>query len=207
MAGQMGLPLDWPASPDDDAFIVSESNRLAVRHLDHWSLWPVAITLLTGPRKSGRSTLGRIFTAKGAGTLIDDADRAEEEMLFHAWNAAQSARRPLLLIADAPPPHWNIRLPDLRSRMVATPKITLGEPNDSLIEALIERHYARRGLVFPAKGLAFMLRRLERSHVALDRALDAIDTAAFSRQHRITLALVREALVSSHLIDAARDLR
>ena len=39
-------------------------NADAVRHLGHWSLWPVTATLLTGPRKSGRSLLGRIFAAK-----------------------------------------------------------------------------------------------------------------------------------------------
>ncbi|MBC7986314.1 MAG: chromosomal replication initiator DnaA [Sphingomonadaceae bacterium] len=193
-AGQIGLPLAWPEDDADSAFIVGESNRRAVRHLDHWALWPVAITLLTGPRKSGRSTLGRIFARKCGGTLIDDADLAEEEALFHAWNAAQAERRPLLMVADEPPPRWEMALPDLRSRMAATPKIVLGEPDDALIEALVERHYARRGLVFPANAMAWMLRRIERSHYAVHRALEAIDQAAFARGGGVTLALVRSAL-------------
>lgn len=193
-AAQIGLPLEWPESAGDEAFILAESNRMAVRHLDHWTLWPVAVTLLTGPRKSGRSTLGRIFARKSGGSLIDDADLAEEEALFHAWNAAQSARRPLLIIADEPPPRWRIALPDLASRMAATPKIALGEPDDALIEALIERHYARRGLVFPAAAMAWLLKRIERTHYALHRALEAIDQASFARGGALTAALVREAI-------------
>jgi len=194
LAGQIGLPLAWPESESDAAFIVAESNRHAVRHLDHWSLWPVAITLLTGPRKSGRSTLGRIFERKCGGALIDDADLAEEEALFHAWNGAQAERRPLLIIADEPPPRWAITLPDLRSRMAATPKITLGEPDDMLIEAIVQRHYARRGLVFPENAMGWMLKRIERSHYSVHRALDAIDQVAFARGGGLTLALVRAAL-------------
>lgn len=200
-AGQIGLPLDWPAGPDDDAFIVSDSNSDAVRSLDHWSLWPVAVSLLAGPRKSGRSTLGRIFARRSGGTLIDDAELVDEETLFHAWNAAQSARRPLLIIAAEPPPGWEIGLPDLRSRIAATPKISLGEPDDALIEALIERHYARQGLIFPDQAMAWMLRRIERSHFALHRALGFIDRAAFARGGRITLAVVREALGERRVLD------
>lgn len=192
-AEQIGLPLEWPQS-DDSGFILADSNRLAVRHLDHWSLWPVAVSLLTGPRKSGRSTLARIFARKSGGEIVDDADLAEEEALFHAWNAAQAERRPLLIVADEPPPRWEIALPDLRSRMAATPKIALGEPDDALIEALIARHFARHGSVFPANAMAWLLARMERSHFALHRTLDAIDHRAFARGGRVTLALVREAL-------------
>lgn len=194
LTGQIGLPLDWPESEDDTAFILGDSNRSAVRHLDHWALWPVAITLLTGPRKSGRSTLGRIFARKSGGRLIDDADLAEEEALFHAWNAAQAERRPLLIIADDPPPRWEIALPDLRSRMAATPKIAIDEPDDVLIEALVERHFARRGLVFPANAMGWMINHVDRSHFGVHRALAAIDQAAFARGGGLSLALVRIAL-------------
>src|SRR3546814_1353397 len=80
--------------------------------LEHWSLWPVRASLLTGPPKSGRSHLGRIFQHWSSGDVIDDADLADEQMIFHAWNRAQGLRRPLLIIASAAPPLWQIALPD-----------------------------------------------------------------------------------------------
>jgi hypothetical protein len=103
---QIALPLDWPAGADERDYIVSEANKPLIRHLEHWSLWPVMATILTGPRKSGRSLLGRIFVGKSGGEMIDDADRADEEAIFHAWNRAQERRRPLILAADMPPPIW-----------------------------------------------------------------------------------------------------
>ena len=99
----------------EEDFLLSESNRAAFDHLRRWSLWPVMATLITGPRKSGRSLLGRIFVRKTGGRLFDNAESHEEEALFHAWNDAQARRRPLIIIADAPPP----RLADHRCRTCA----------------------------------------------------------------------------------------
>src|SRR5687768_108452 len=120
---QIALPFDWPVADREEDFLLSESNRFAFEHLRRWSLWPVMATLLTGPRKSGRSLLGRIFVRKTGGRLFDNAESHDEESLFHAWNEAQASRRPLLIVADAAPPRWEVRLPDLRSRLAATPHV------------------------------------------------------------------------------------
>ena len=140
---QIALPLDWPVADRDEDFLISEANRAAFEHLKRWSLWPVMATLLTGPRKSGRSLLGRIFVRKTGGRLFDNAEEHDEEALFHAWNEAQATRRPLLIVADAPPPRWEVALPDLRSRLAATPHVAIGEPDDALIGAA-DRQAARR---------------------------------------------------------------
>lgn len=203
---QIALPLDWPDERDEDAFIVDESNREAVRHLEHWSLWPVRVSLLTGPRKSGRSTLGRLFARKSGGRLIDDADLGDEEGLFHAWNEAQAERRPLLIVADAPPPLWEIALPDLRSRIAATPKVAIHEPSDALIEARLQRHFHARGLAVPPSVVEYLLRRIERSHYALQLTVETVDRLAFERRSRITLALVRDALAELGFIDVKRNM-
>lgn len=198
---QIALPLDWPDAGDDKAFIVDSSNSEIIKHLEHWSLWPVRSTLLTGPRKSGRSTLGRLFTRKSGGTVIDDADLSEEEALFHAWNAAQSSQQPLLIIADEPPPRWEIALPDLRSRLAATPKIRIVEPSDQLIETRILRHFATRGLPVPQNVIDYLLKRMDRSHYALFHLIETLDRMAFERQSRITLGLVRDTITELGFID------
>ncbi len=191
---QIALPLDWPDDGDDSAFIIDDSNVEAVRHLEHWSLWPVRISLLTGPRKSGKSTLGRLFARKSGGRVIDDADLSDEEPLFHAWNRAQSEKRALLIIADSPPPRWEIKLPDLRSRMAATPKVAIFEPGDTLIEARLQQHFSSRGMNVPQNAIDYVLRRMERSHYALHRLIETLDRLAFERKSRITMTLAKAAL-------------
>lgn len=198
---QMALPLAWPAAEDDRDFITTASNADAVRHLGHWSLWPVAATLLTGPRKSGRSLIGRIFAAKSRGVLIDDAERQADEAIFHAWNAAQASRRPLLIVAAAAPPAWKVTLPDLASRLAATPRIVLGAPDDALAAALIEKALGARGLSAAPEVIAYLLPRIERSHVAILRLIDALDEVALARRQRITVPLSRRALDLIGVID------
>ena len=200
---QITLPLDWPAANKPEDFIVSPANALAVRHLDHLSLWPVRATLLTGPRKSGRTMLGRIFAQRYGGRLIDDADRVDEEELFHAWNRAQNEGQPLLIVADVPPPGWQVALPDLRSRLAATPQVAIGDPDDALAAALIERMLGVRGIVLGRDAIDWLLARIERSYVSILRVVDLIDAAAWQGRRRITLPVVREVLREAGLISAS----
>jgi hypothetical protein len=198
---QIALPFEWPADEHERDFILSDANRMAARHLEHWALWPVMATIVTGPRKSGRSMLGRIFALKTGGTLIDDAERVNEESLFHAWNRAQEEHRPLILIADAAPPTWRVRLPDLRSRLSATPHVTIGEPDDPLAGALIEKLLVARGLAPPPDLARYLLPRIERSYVGVHRIVDALDELALASRHRITLPMARKALALIGVID------
>ena len=198
---QIALPFDWPAVEGQGDFLVGAANAEVVRHLGHWSLWPVMATIVTGPRKSGRSRLGRVFVAQSGGRLIDDADRQPEETLFHAWNRAQSDHRPLLMIADAPPPLWVVRLPDLASRLAANPKLAIAEPDEELAAALIEKLLGARGLAAPPEVLAYLLPRIERSYVTIQRLVDLIDDTALARRSRLTVPLARRALQRMGVID------
>jgi len=203
--GQIALPLDWPGADRDEDFLISESNRTAFEHLKRWSLWPVMATLVTGPRKSGRSLLGRLFVRKTGGRLFDNAEDHDEEAVFHAWNEAQLSRRPLLIVADSPPPMWQVTLPDLRSRLAATPHVALGEPDDRLIGDLIVKLLGDRGVAVPPEVPAYIVPRIERSYVAVQQAVAALDRAALSHHRRMTVAMARRALSESGMIKRARS--
>lgn len=198
---QIALPLDWPADETDADFIVTGSNAVAVKHLEHVSTWPVWATLLVGPRKSGRSLLGRIFALKTGGMLIDNAETQTDDSIFHAWNIAQEIRRPLLIIADRPAPEWKPRLSDLRSRLAATPMVRLGDPDDQLIDALIERLLAARGIATKPEFRAFVVARIERSFIAVMRFVDLVDQAALARRVKVGLPLARPVLAEMGVID------
>jgi hypothetical protein len=201
---QIALPLDWPVADSDSDFLVSAANRAAFDHFKRWSLWPVMATILTGPRKSGRSLLGRIVTRKIGGRLFDNAEDHDEEALFHAWNEAQEKRRPLLMIADAPPPAWQVKLPDLRSRLAATPVVRIEEPDDALIGDLVTKLLADRGILVPPELGEFLVPRIERSYLAVQRVVDVLDRFALSQHKRITVPMARRALVDAGLIGRAR---
>ena len=198
---QIALPLDWPQAADDDRFLVSSANAQAFEHFRTWSMWPVKATILTGPRRSGRTLLARAFCARVSGTLIDQADAYDEEALFHAWNAAQESKRPLVMIVDEVPPAWAIALPDLRTRIAVTPIARIGPPDDALFQGVIQLLFADRGLHIADEPLRFISDRVERSYYNAERTVEAIDRFAIADRARLTLPTIRRALAEGGLID------
>jgi hypothetical protein len=204
-ADQIALPFDWPVATSESDFLISEANKAAYEHLCHWSIWPVMASLLTGPRKSGRSLVGQIFVRKTGGRLFDDAEEHDEEDIFHAWNDAQERRKPILIIASAPPPAWDIKLPDLKSRMTATPRVAFAEPDDALIGQLVVKLLGDRGIAAPPELADYLVPRIERTYVAVQQVVDVLDRALLTNRRRMTIPVVREALTSASLIRRARS--
>lgn len=202
---QMALPFDWPAPQNADSFIVTPANTAAADGLDSSARWPVRAAILTGPRKSGRSLLGRIFAAKSGGTLIDDGEMHREADIFHRWNLAQEERRPLLIVALSPPPIWKVKLSDLASRLAATPIFTISEPDDLLTAMLLEKLLGQRGLQVTPEVTAYLSARIERSYIAIMRVIDALDTAALSKHRAVTVRLARVVLQELHMLDDPRE--
>ena len=201
-ADQFALPLDWPQAGDDSRFIISDANRAAFEHFRAWSLWPVKATMLTGPRRSGRSLLARAFVARVGGRLFDGAEAYDEEELFHAWNAAQESGRPLVMVVDKAPPAWEIGLPDLRTRLAVTPVAHIEQPDDSLFRSIVRLLFADRGLHIPDDCLKYIADRVERSYWMGERVVEAIDRFAIAERARLTLPTVRRALADGGIIDA-----
>lgn len=199
-ADQIALPLDWPQSDGDARFIVSDANRDAFEHFRRWSMWPVKATILTGPRRSGRTLLARTFVERVGGRLVDQADRHDEVELFHAWNDAQESGRPLVMVADEAPPSWSPRLPDLRTRLAVTPVASIRQPDDALFEALIALLFADRGLHVPREALRFMAERLDREYWTAERAVEEVDRYAIAERARLSLPTVRKALLQARLV-------
>jgi chromosomal replication initiation ATPase DnaA len=200
---QIALPLDWPQSDGDARFVVTDANREAFEHFRKFSMWPVKATILTGPRRSGRTLLARTFVERAGGRLFDEADRRDEEELFHAWNRAQDTGLPLVMVADEVPPAWSPRLPDLKTRLAITPVARINHPDDALVAALIQLHFADRGLHVPADALRFMSERLNRDYWTVERAVETVDRYAIAERARLSLPTIRRALIDARMIGEA----
>jgi hypothetical protein len=195
---QISLPFEWHGGggggADDGDFLVSDANAQAVAHLERWRDWPLSVSVLTGPPRSGRSTLARHFTTMSGGEIIDDAQGQDEHYLFHAWNEAQTQRRPLLMVGRTAPVGWTVALPDLRSRLAAAPHVAIDEPDEALARALIARAFDKAGASYAVDLPDWLLRRVERSYGAIDAVTHLLDRAALSSGRKISVAMAKEAL-------------
>lgn len=220
---QLPLPLPPPVSLAGEDFLVAEPNRLAVQRLAAWPAWRTPVLVLSGPTGCGKTHLAHVFLRRSHGVLVDhqllrladavdlaagasvfivdDADRAAraglERPLLHLHNAIVERRGHLLLIGEAPPAHWPVALPDLRSRLLAADAVGIGQPDDGLIAAVLVKLFADRLLKVDAEVIGYAVPRIERSFAAARRLVaDLAAAAAGSRRRRITVPLVRTVLRS-----------
>lgn len=190
---QIALPLAYKAADGERDFFVSDANAHAVAYLDRWPDWPRPVALLTGPQGAGKSHLARIFARQAGAEVIDDVDRArDDEAVFHAWNRA--GERPLLLVSRTPPAAWGVELPDLKSRLAATPQIAIQAPDDALLAAVMAKQFRDRGLKVGPDVVAYVLARMERSFAQVAQVVDRLDAAALAAGRAVTVPLARAAL-------------
>lgn len=176
--------------------------------------------VIHGPAGCGKSHLAQVFLAMSRGSLVSPAmlgeaaapalvgatpalviDGAEgvlaaglEEAFLHLYNAVVESRRHLLVTARATPAQWEVRLPDLASRLKAAMRCEIGPPDDPLIAAVLVKLFADRQLKVDEGVVAFLLARMERSFDAARRLVAAIDAASLAERRAITVPLVRQVL-------------
>ncbi|MDE2619358.1 MAG: ATPase [Sphingomonadales bacterium] len=192
MARQIPLPLAAASAPG--RIVVGNANAAVLDALAQPAHWPYRTALLAGPPRAGKSLLGRWFAGSGAGEVLDDAEQLDETVLFHRWNRAQESGTPLLLVVNAPAGGWMIRLPDLASRLGAALHLEIAAPDDAMLAELLALHAEQRGFALGSDAAAYLVPRLERSHLAVERVVEAIDRLSLERKQPPTLSVWREAL-------------
>lgn len=189
---QFALPLATHQGAGASRIVVGNANAAVVDAFAHAANWPFRTAILFGPPRSGKSLLARWFAEQGAGEAIDDAERADETELFHRWNRTQESGRPLLLVSNKA--DWRVSLPDLGSRLGAALRLEIGAPDEAMLADLIALHAELRGLALDESAAAYLVPRMERSHMGAERLVAAIDRLSLERKQPPTMAVWRDAL-------------
>jgi chromosomal replication initiation ATPase DnaA len=208
---QLRLPLDRRDTFEREAFVVSDSNREAVRIVDAWPAWPNRTLALIGLEGVGKTHLARAWAEDagavvveggpidlkrcGAGpVLLEDAERhASEVELFHLMNRVDPGAA-LLMTARKAPRLWSTALPDLRSRLNAVLAVDIAPPDDTVLEGVLVKLFRDRHIMAGDGLLAYLLRRIERSVPAAMAVVERLDEAAHAAGRGVTRNLAREIL-------------
>lgn len=229
---QLALDLGHRPALGRDDFLVAPCNAEAVAWLERWPDWPAHALAVFGPPGSGKSHLlaafashhglGQVVATEAAEltvesvpklvlhasvVMVDDLDRLRDETaLFHLWNLTKETGRWLVLAGCAAPARQNVRLPDLASRLAATPAVGIGAPDDSLLAAILVKQFADRQLRVGEDVVAYVLGRMERSFAAARQVVEALDAASLARRRPVTVPLARAVLEKMEHDDRQGDL-
>ena len=110
-----------------------------------------------------------------------------------------------MFVANTAPPDWRVGIPDLRSRLAASPVAEIGTPDDALMQALLERQFLRRGLDARPELIQWLIARLERSFIAVERAVDVLDHDVLERRKRLSIPRARATLAAAGIIAPPAD--
>jgi len=210
---QIPIPFEHRPALERDDYLVTPANAEAVAWIDRWPDWPGPLLAVWGPEGCGKSHLAQVFLARTGGRLltapdagavetgsayvIEDLDRTgslDEEALFHLFNALKSAEGRILVTARTAPSRWSIVLADLASRLKGSPAVEITAPDDTLLAALLVKHFADRQLRVDAEVVAYMVPRMDRTFQAAAALVAAIDAEAMARKRPVTVPLVRTVL-------------
>lgn len=204
---------------------VSASNAAAVAWLDKYPGWGAPALVVYGPAASGKTHLCHVWqkqtgalevTRENLGDLraindfpqaciVDDAERfigddENETNLFHAYNAAKEAGAHLLLTGTRAPKEWDIRLPDLKSRLLAAPAVAISPPDSQLMDIVLAKLFSDRQLFVPQEVISFITARIERSFAALRAIALEVDKKALSEKRAVTIPLAKEILTAQGVL-------
>jgi chromosomal replication initiation ATPase DnaA len=213
------LAIDLPVRPalGRADFLVSDCNSAALAWIEGWPDWPGRRLVLYGPQGCGKSHLAQLWCAdsgarliagailaadepplgSGAvppGIAIDDAEAAPEVPLLHLYNSCAEAGIGLLVVSRQPPATWRLALPDLASRLRAMPAIGIDPPDDSLLGAVLIKHFADRQLRVMPSAIGYLVPRMERSFAMVAVLATRLDELALATGRPIGIPLARRAL-------------
>lgn len=218
---QIPLDLGHRTALGRNDFLVATNNQDAVAWIDLWPEWPAPCLVLYGPVASGKTHLGAVWAERSAAVCVKASDINEnvirdiadmkhhviiedgdnlignligEKGLFHLYNIFKEEKRSFLLTLKEPPVRRTFALPDLASRLRAAPSVTIREPDEDLIAALLVKLFNDRQLRVGADVLYYILPRIERSFEAVRNLVDRADQIAMIEKRKISIPLIRDLL-------------
>lgn len=219
---QLSLAFGHVPSLAAEDFLVAPCNQEAHAWICAPERWTAPASVLQGPAGSGKTHLAHLFAHARGGVLIsaadltegasrpllesvpalvvEDCDRAplDEVALFHLINQGRELERFLVLSCRAVPAQWPVRLPDLRSRLLAMPVAAIGAPDDFLLAALLVKLFGDRQLRIGEDVVQYLVGRMERSFAACADLVDRLDRAALAGHRAVTVPLARRILEGEH---------
>ena len=212
---QQTLPLKLLPSYGRHDFIVGESNFEAVRWVDNFSKSKVNGLVIIGPMASGKSHListlknkYKILEAEEVNEekinilelkdlIIENIEKIENHYFFlHIINIVKEKNFKVLLTSRQPINDLNIRLEDLKSRLLAYAHSKILLPTDDVLRGIIIKISKDKGLLLSDTVINYILSHVERSYSIINGFINELDQLSLIKKKKITIPFIKNFLKS-----------
>ena len=212
---QQTLPLKLLPSYGRHDFIVGESNLEAVKWVDNFSKSKVNGLVIIGPIASGKSHL--ISTLKNKykileaeeineekinilelkDLIIENIEKIENHYFFlHVINIVKEKNFKVLLTSRLPIKELNIKLEDLKSRLLAYSHSKILLPTDDVLRGIIIKISKDKGLLLSDTVINYILSHVERSYSIINSFINELDQLSLIRKKKITIPFIKKFIES-----------
>ena len=212
------LFLQFPKKEDfsSEDFFISESNEKAFSYITQHSkynngIYPT-ILLLYGDSGSGKTHLAHIWQ-KSTGSkfielqndeinangslIVENIEDKDQKLLLHLINLMNENKQYLLLTSRLSPSRLNFSLPDLNSRLLSIPSISIETPDQELLKAVLLKNLVDRQLKIHPATIDYVLTRIERSFNKLFEFINELEHISKTEKRAITIPMVKKIIESS----------
>ena len=212
---QQTLPLKFLPSFGRHDFIIGESNFEAVKWVDNFSKSKVNGLVIIGPIASGKSHL--ISTLKNKYKIIEAEDINEEKInilelkdliieniekiknhnfFLHVINVVKEKNYKVLLTSRLPIEKLDIKLEDLKSRLLAYSHSKILLPTDDVLRGIITKISRDKGLLLSDNVINYILSHVERSYSIINIFINELDQLSLIRKKKITIPFIKKLIAA-----------
>ena len=197
-------------------YFVSKSNNEIVSWLDKWPKWLIFGLFLSGPSGSGKTHIANLLKQSSNGIVINNADikkrniinlidydcviiedvdyALSENSLLHLFNFLQENNSKIMLTSKISINKLNLKLPDLKSRLLSLSQVNIGWPDDHLLSRVIIKQFLDKGVKIDIEVVEYLIKRMDRSFKSIENLVTNINYKAMEKSKKITVPFVRELL-------------
>ena len=216
-------------------FIESEENREAVACLSCWpKSWHSNGVIIYGAPKVGKTHIAGLWAQAANAIYIlqaafnepprnlfdancnfiidnfDDLTNTDiniDNWMFDFFNICREKNRFFLLISRTAPSMWNIKLRDLRSRLLTLPAINIKNPNDELLLKIAKKISKDFGINITDETLQYIIDHIKRDVPTFSGTLKMLDKLALQKQKSITIPFVKKYIGTEKNTEKNEELR
>ena len=199
-------------------FYVSSSNYEAYKLIDNYPNWPGSKINLYGPSGCGKTYLANILDKKVSliiikSNLIDEKilskidkvdcvilddfeNKNDEEFFYTLINYLSQNNKHLIINSTKPISEYNVKLPDLKSRLSSFIQIGIGLPNDELLRIIISKTFSDKQIDLNERNFEYIIKNIDRSYEKIIKFINDVDNESLSSGKTINIKLIKKILLN-----------
>lgn len=176
--------------------------------------WGSNLLIISGEKGSGKTHLSNLYVDKFnvpivakeclnfdmleslslSGCVIDDINDIDEKLLFHLINMSKKYGSNLLFTVDKKVKDIDIKLPDLKSRLLQAMVYNIEKPSDSSLHFVMLKNFIDKQLRIKSDVMSYIIERTPRSYSSVIKLVDILDKESLACSNEITIPFVRKIL-------------